>query len=897
MNSRFLQALNIQKGKIEPYNPLIAGTLGIIMGGQQLVEVPDRPSYVYVMVRSSTEEVIQAFNQQVAPVYGLPVFIQWQGNRYVVVERDTMRYSNWQDFSPYLPRHASTHEFRGSAGDVVFVDQQQFLPLMPMPSGAFGNKEIVINDYNLMTTTGTFQYSPIQITKDLTVWNPTSSTGAQMVLVSMDMTNGGLNYTVGSGSVFSNQLTGTADVLPNIPAVSDISRYLPIAAVRLVTGTSLLTWQNIYDVRPIFGATSVNQGGGGGGGGGSSSGVAILNNGVLENYANQLNLLGAGFTLFHSGTEADLTIQGGSGPSGALLLNTSNGPLTGPLVIYQQFPNNLNQYLDWSTLVAYLSGTQNNFVGAAGEFVNWSTGNNTNAVFIDDEAGGGPSLNVLDIGLMNKTTFEIDKYIDTFRRGGTYSSPMVLWNRDGNRSTAYTPGASVLVINQIDPDLDHSPSIELDVSYSNLTYLWPNHSGSPFILPIPNYAPYHFDTAANIPTGMVIMQVLNNNLPKFWVGNSGYVEAAGGFNTRYGTYDINGVPHTHTGIGGGGTFTGPFPQPVFGIYGESAGVPLGSGTILNVRGPVTTFTISGTTLDLFVTGTPGAQGPSGSPGSPGPQGATGATGPQGPAGAGGGFGIFGEAAGVPLGTGTIFNVRGSNSAFTISGTTLDLFVTGSSGGGITLDQADPYGIFHRITGSNADDDEFSSDTSANYTAVNPTGLVTWAIGDHVLSAVFSGQSANDLGAFLKAITLADGESFETILHILSAPVSYSMAGIVITNGTLATSSAIAVLIYSDVSGAISVQLWKGTLTNMNTNSNSITVAVGQKLAGFRVRLKRTSSTSFNWLLSTEDGAQFNAFGTTGADPGFTPTHAGVFVSVWGGTHTAMASFDFIRHMS
>lgn len=43
------------------------------------------------------------------------------------------------------------------------------------------------------------------------------------------------------------------------------------------------------------------------------------------------------------------------------------------------------------------------------------------------------------------------------------------------------------------------------------------------------------------------------------------------------------------------------------------------------------------------------------------------------------IGVMGQNAGVPLGTGTILNVRGANAALTISGTTLDLFVTGSAG--------------------------------------------------------------------------------------------------------------------------------------------------------------------------------------------------------------------------
>ncbi len=654
MNNRFLHALQLQKSKTEAHNPLIAGTLGMALNGQTVVEVPDRPSYVYVQVRSSSAEVIEAFNQKVAPVYGLPVLIQWEGNRYTVMERDTLRYSNWQDYSAYLPRHASTHEWIGSAGDVVFVSQQQFLPLMPMPSGSLAAPNIIINDYSLMTVTGTFQYFPAQATPNLTVWNPSSPTGAIMVLISLDAVTGLLSYTVGSGSVFGNWLTGTNDVLPFVPADTNIGRYLPLCAVRLTNNTTTISWDNIYDLRPIYGATRAV--GGGGGGGTSSSGLAVMNNGVLEDYATQLNLLGANFILNHSGTQAQLTILGGGGSStsGSLLLDTSNGPLFGPLVIYEKNPSGTNQYFDNSTLVAYLSGTPGPQFGAAVEAVVWSTGSRVMGIYIDDEGAGGNSLYIGQMGLMDAIAFQMDSYINASQPGPIrrVASPTVQWTRWGNNQSVY--GAPFLLINQQDAAHDGQPAIQLEVNNGTYTMLDPAHTGTRFFFPNPFSAPYHFDTFNTIPSGMVLSEWLNNGDVKVWIANSGLVTSREGFNIYGGgTYNVNGVPHTH--VITGAAFNGPFPQPVFGIFGEAAGVPLGSGTILNVRGSNALFTISGTTLDLFITGAAG----------------------------GGGFagvdqiGFYAERAGVPLGTGTILNVRGQNFTFTLSGTTADLFLTGT----------------------------------------------------------------------------------------------------------------------------------------------------------------------------------------------------------------------------
>lgn len=510
MNNRFLQALNQQRQRTEPKNPLLYGTLGITLNGQTVVEVPDRASFVYVQLRSTSYEVIQAFNQVVSPVYGLPVILQWQGNRYIIVSRDTLRYSNWIDSSAYLPRHASTHEREGSAGDVVFVSQEQFLPLMPMPSGSNGNKQIVVGHYNLMTATGTFQYFATQPTVDLTVWKPTSPTGAVMVLVMMDGNNGNLTYAVGSGSVFGNWLTGSPDVLPFVPPVTDISRYLPIAAVRLITGTTNLSWDNIYDVRPIFGATrSVNIGGGGGGTtAGLASGTAPiwLNNGVFVATGTQINLLGSSFTITSSGTEIELTIAGGGGggTSGSLLLDTSNGPLFGPLVIYQKLPNTQNQYFDYSTLVGYLSGTSNNNFGAAGEFVVWSTGVNSHGVSIDDRQAGGNSLRIIDQGIMDKITFVLDESIDSNRIAGRYLNPMVQWRRLGNNSTRYV--SPLLYIIENDPLHTQGPTIEIDGKFNALTTIFPTHTGTPWSIAFPfpfNQAPYGWDTYNALPTGVV----------------------------------------------------------------------------------------------------------------------------------------------------------------------------------------------------------------------------------------------------------------------------------------------------------------------------------------------------------------------------------------------------------
>lgn len=659
MNNRYLRAVAEQKRKSEPHNPRIAGTLGITAGGRVIVEVPKRPSYVYVQVRASTAEVIEAFNNTVSPLYGLPVFIQWQGNRYVVVERDSMRYSNWLDSSSYLPRHASTHEARGSAGDVVFVAQEQFLPLMPMPSGSFGSRGIEINDYNLMSTTGMFLYSPLQITQDLTVWNPSSPTGAVMVLVSLDAQTGGLRYDVNSGTLFGNWLTGSNDVLLNIPVNPDISRYIPIAGVRLISGTTQITWDNIYDVRPMFGATRTIAGGGGGG----------------------------------------PTVSGAY-----LLLDGSNSPVTGP-VRFQNDAGSFGPGNDRSPVYILASGTPARY----GEIIKQWTANP--ALWVSSEGAGGGVI--IDNGSTNLPAATLlttsSQMVFTNATGLSYSKPDVLFERwGGGNKSRYTADAPVILIKD-HINTDNAVFSIQDASSTDRTILNPFQTGTPLdpVFLAPAYAPYHFDTKNALLTGSPLFEVLQQGFVKFWLGANGEVSAQSWMNIPTGvTYNIGGIPHTHPEITGGGGGNTYINNPL-GIFGEDEGVPLGTGTILNFRGESVTATISGTVIDVYITGTVGAtgpQGPSGSPGSqgpagpsgspgsqgiPGPSGSPGSQGPQGPSGSPGSQGPAGAGnpglmawdEGTPLGTGTIINFVGANVEASVSGSVINVFVTGSSGGG------------------------------------------------------------------------------------------------------------------------------------------------------------------------------------------------------------------------
>ena len=118
------------------------------------VEVPNRNSFVYVRLRDNQNEVIQAYNNKVAASYNLPVVVERQNNRYVVVGVDTLRYqNNWNSFAPFLPIHGNAHSFNpetGGGGDVVWVYPRQFMPALIIPSGTNGGPNVFFAPYTLL---------------------------------------------------------------------------------------------------------------------------------------------------------------------------------------------------------------------------------------------------------------------------------------------------------------------------------------------------------------------------------------------------------------------------------------------------------------------------------------------------------------------------------------------------------------------------------------------------------------------------------------------------------------------------------------------------------------------------------------------------------------------------
>jgi len=226
------------------------GVLGCTFKGTKYVDVPNRDGYVYVRLRSNLNEVIQAYNSTVSPVYDLPVLVKRDKTfeRFIISGRDLGRYTDWGS-SSYLPRHGAQHSFPQDkyGGDVVWVYDRQFVPLSIRPSGAYGANNVFVNG-DILYWDGSWLFAGDTGTTDLFTYKPTG-TYAKMVLVYIDSYG---NPAVSPGpDMFDWSATGLSQIIPYLPTLST-TQGIPLGAVRLVSGTSRITWNEIYDLRPLL---------------------------------------------------------------------------------------------------------------------------------------------------------------------------------------------------------------------------------------------------------------------------------------------------------------------------------------------------------------------------------------------------------------------------------------------------------------------------------------------------------------------------------------------------------------------------------------------------------------------------------------------------------------------
>jgi len=258
--TQLTSSLRNLKKQTEPKQILISGNLGVKLGGYEVIEVPGRSGFVYVRLLNNPSELVQVYNGVVSPIYDLPVLVKYNKDRYEIQGRDVLRYQNW-GATPYLAIHGNQHSFdkaNAGGGDVVWIHQEQFYPLAPAPSGTYESSGVYIAPY-IYNWFGKWKSAGNLATSNVTVANPTDPSKAKFMLLTIDGESGTPHFITGSEfPVGITSATGSISYLPVYDPMKDI----PLAGIRLVSGTSTIGWDEIYDVRQFYGREITGSAGG-----------------------------------------------------------------------------------------------------------------------------------------------------------------------------------------------------------------------------------------------------------------------------------------------------------------------------------------------------------------------------------------------------------------------------------------------------------------------------------------------------------------------------------------------------------------------------------------------------------------------------------------------------------
>lgn len=475
-NKKLKNSLKKFSGLKEEKLITITGELGIPLGGQKIVDVPNRNGFVYVRLKSNTSEVIQAYNSEVSTIYGLPVLVARQGNIYKVIGRNLDRYRDWSDI-PYLPKHGGQHSFNfglGMGADVSWIYSQQFMPLLSYPSGTQGSMSLALEPH-FYEWNGQWRYAQNTGTPSYTPYLPTITGSARMVLSYLDPSDNSIKLV--AGTPFSNTITGSAQLAQYIP---DIPRSvgIPLAAVRLVTGTTAIGWGNIYDIRDFY-TVSPNITGS------TFNGIAVQDEGIPLGTGTVFNFVGSNINATISGSVVRVFVTGSAG--------SANPPITGSFVVQDEG-------------VTLGSALVLNVVGVNADI---SLNGTTARLFVTGAMPTPNTLNDFLLGNSAGTAFEVVSYINTANRlrafFDTVYDPLGAANPPITGSVVYqddyvTKG-SALVFNFRTGILASASgtNAQIDVEFGTGTYQVPYGDGStlPYLFPMATYIDLNPITASN----------------------------------------------------------------------------------------------------------------------------------------------------------------------------------------------------------------------------------------------------------------------------------------------------------------------------------------------------------------------------------------------------------------
>lgn len=196
------------------------------------------------------------------------------------------------------------------------------------------------------------------------------------------------------------------------------------------------------------------------------------------------------------------------------------------------------------------------------------------------------------------------------------------------------------------------------------------------------------------------------------------------------------------------------------------------------------------------------------------------------------------------------------------------------------------------------DDDFTADSSANWSAVAVSGSVSWALGhrsglgvsNRGVHATATGMTAADMDAYLTSLSgITVGDYIQTAVSHYRTFSSGSIlgCGLALTNGTSAASAVAGVAVGSDNNASGLLYRISGTLTSVSGASHFLSqMGVGRPL---HVRVVYQAANTFRILVSWNGDNWLQV----GADLSvtMTPTHGGFVV---GATDATMGWWPYFH---
>lgn len=281
---------------------LVPALMGAYVNGQKTLKVTGRPDFVWVRLRGATSEIAQAFNDVVGEHWDLPITVkrdEMAHDRWRVHARDIRAYEDWGGAS-YIQPHAMSHSFgdpnQTGGIDPVWIFKRQFMPLLPRPMVS-GSMAIYLEP-DFFYFEGQYHWWPGSGTTDLGGYIPTGAFNARFVTVYLDGDLRIPQFLAGPEFDFVSYGPWGVATDPGIYiSLPDSSQGIPIAAVRLYTGSTTIGWGDIYDLRspqrPL---------------GTTGSFVTIFDEGIYQGEVEGINFVGDNIEVVVSGTYAHVIV-------------------------------------------------------------------------------------------------------------------------------------------------------------------------------------------------------------------------------------------------------------------------------------------------------------------------------------------------------------------------------------------------------------------------------------------------------------------------------------------------------------------------------------------------------------------------------------------------------------